>query len=248
MRILVNIVLTLSCFAALPARATNLFDEGNKYYNEEHYKTAAKSYEEYLDSSHQNADVYYNLGNAYYKSKRLGLAIWAYERALKLDPRNEDAKFNLEFVNLQTKDPIEQPEPAITEWLKRLLFGTHINLWSYLSIISSIILSLTALIFILSKSRRIRNLSLMAGMLFALLLTISTITAYFHKQALISDSEAIVITEKADVHLSPLDKAKVGFELYEGAKVTILQTNDSWTQIEVNGMTGWILEEDIKRI
>ena len=107
------------------------FKEANELYIEEHYKTAAKNYEEMLDSAHQNSEVYYNLGNAYYKSKRLGLAIWAYEKALKIDPRNEDAKFNLEFANLQTEDKIEQPNPALTEWLKRLLYGSHINLWAF---------------------------------------------------------------------------------------------------------------------
>jgi len=226
----------------------DVFAEGNNAYTEEHYKTAAQSYEAYLDSAHQNAEVYYNLGNAYYKSDRIGLAIWAYERALKLDPRNEDAKFNLEFANLQTEDQIEQPEPAISEWLKRLLFGPHTNLWAYVSIACSLLFSLVTLIFILTKSRRIRNLSLMGGMLFGMLLTISTLTAYFHKQAVLDDSEAIIISEKAEIRLSPLDKANVSFELHEGAKVKILQQNDSWTQIEVNGNSGWIMEEELKRI
>lgn len=228
--------------------AQNLFTEGNEYYIEAHYKTAAKSYEEYLDSTHQNSEVYYNLGNAYYKSDRLGLAIWAYERALKLDPRNEDAKFNLEFVNLLTEDKIEQPDPAISEWLKRLLFGPQTNLWAYVSIASSLLFSLVVLLFVLTRSRRIRNLSLMGGMLFGLLLGISTLTAYFHKAAVLDNSEAIVITEKASIRLSPLDKAKVSFELHEGAKVKILQENDSWTQIEVNGNSGWVMDEVLKRI
>jgi tetratricopeptide (TPR) repeat protein len=226
----------------------DFFAEGNAFYAEEHYKTAAQSYENHLDSAHQNSEVYYNLGNAYYKSKRIGLAIWAYERALKLDPRNEDAKFNLEFANLQTEDKIEQPDPAISEWLKRLLYGPQTNLWAYISIACSLIFSLIVLVFILTKSRRIRNLSLMGAMLFGILLTISTLTAYFHKESVLEETEAIIISEKAEIRLSPLDKAKVSFELHEGAKVKILQQSDSWTQIEVNGNSGWIMEEELKRI
>lgn len=228
--------------------ADDLFSSGNKYYSEEHYKTAAKEYESILDSSELNSEVYYNLGNAYYKSNRIGLAIWAYERALKIDPKNEDAKFNLEFVNLLTEDQIEQPEPAITEWLRRLLFGPNINLWAYISMASSVLFSFVVLLFLISKSRRIRNLSLMGGMLFGLLLGFSTITSWLHKNSLMSDNEAIIISKSAEVRVSPLDKANVSFELHEGSKVNILQQNDAWLQIEVNGNTGWIFIEDLKKI
>ncbi|MBK9191657.1 MAG: tetratricopeptide repeat protein [Crocinitomicaceae bacterium] len=233
---------------SVTAFSEDKFSEGNQFYIEEHYKTAAKSYEEGLDSSHQNSELYYNLGNAYYKSDRIGLAIWAYEKALKLDPRNEDAKFNLEFVNLLSEDKIEQPDPALSEWLKRLLFGPYINLWAYVSIASSLLFSFVVILFIITKSRRIRNLSLMGGMLMAIILVFSTLTAYFHKNSITNESEAIVISEEADIHLSPMDKAAVSFKLHEGAKVKIIQENDSWTQIEVNGNSGWILEEEIKRI
>jgi len=107
---------------SLPVFGQDAFVEGNEKYVEEHYKTALKSYESLIDSVNQSSEIYYNLGNAYYKTKNIGKAIWAYESALKTDPKNEDAKFNLEFANLQTEDKIEQPDPALTEWLKRLLF------------------------------------------------------------------------------------------------------------------------------
>lgn len=224
------------------------FEKANELYIEEHYKTAAKSYEQLLDSSHQNAEIYYNLGNAYYKSKRIGLAIWAYEKSLKINPKNEDAKFNLEFVNLQTEDKIEQPNPAISEWLKRLLFGDSINLWAFVSIASSLLLSLTILIFMVSKSRKLRNISMMSGLIFGILLLFSTTTAYFHKQSILDNSKAIIVKEKVEIRISPLKKANVSFELHEGAKIQILQENENWLQIEVNGNTGWVEQEDVMRI
>lgn len=245
---LILLVLCSALTSAVSFGMDEKFKEANELYIEEHYKTAAKNYEEMLDSAHQNSEVYYNLGNAYYKSKRLGLAIWAYEKALKIDPRNEDAKFNLEFATLLTEDKIDQPDPALTEWIKRLLYGPQINLWSFVSIASSLLFSLTVLIFIIGKSRRLRNLSMMGGLLFGLLLVFSTITAYLHKQAILTETEAIVIEKKSNIRLSPMDKANVSFELHEGAKVKILQQNDSWLQIEVNGNSGWILEEEVKKI
>lgn len=246
-KLIVFVVLTVFGSGIVFANAEK-FKEANDLYIEEHYKTAAKMYESMLDSANQNSEIYYNLGNAYYKSKRLGLAIWAYEKSLKIDPRNEDAKFNLEFANLQTVEKIEQPDPALSEWIKRILFGSHVNLWAFVSVASSLLFSLTILIFILSKSRRLRNMSMMSGLLFCLLLIFSTTTAYFHKQSILSQTEAIVISELSNVRLSPMDKAKVSFEIHEGVKVKILQQNDSWIQVEVNGNSGWILEDEVKKI
>ncbi len=245
---LILLVLCSAFFSGISFALDEKFKEANELYIEEHYKTAAKNYEEMLDSAHQNSEVYYNLGNAYYKSKRLGLAIWAYEKALKIDPRNEDAKFNLEFATLQTEDKIEQPDPALTEWLKRLLYGSHINLWAFVSIGSSLLFSLTILVFIVAKSRRIRNMSMMSGLLFGLLLIFSTTSAYFHKQSILSETEAIILEDQAYIRISPMDKANVSFKLHEGAKVKIIQQNDSWLQIEVNGNSGWIQEEEVKKI
>lgn len=221
------------------------FLEGNQKYEEEHYKTAAKLYESLLDSMTQSSNVYYNLGNAYYKSGFRGKAIWAYEMALKTDPKNEDAKFNLEFVNLQIGDPGEPSEAAVTEWLKRLLFSPRINLWSYISICCSIALSLCILVFVMPGPARRRNLSLMAGMTFALLLVFSLVTAYFHKQSILEHQEAIVVSEQVDVLLSPLQKSGVAFELEEGAKVHLLEVKETWLHIEVNGNPGWVKRENV---
>lgn len=235
-------------FISFSGRSNELFEEGNKYYAEEHYKTAAKSYESILDSSLLNSEVYYNLGNAYFKSKRLGLAIWAYERALKIDPRNEDAKFNLEFANMKTEDQIEQPEPALAEWFRRLLFGPKINLWAFVSIASSLLFALMIVIFTVSKSRRIRNLCLMSGTLLLIVLVFSTSTAYFHKDSILDESRAIIVAKEVEVKVSPLEKAEKNFLLHEGSKVTILKEKEDWTQVELNGNSGWLKSDEIRKI
>lgn len=232
-------------FVVLPLRAQDAFIEGNEMYAEEHYKTALKSYESLIDSVHYSSEIYYNLGNAYYKTKQIGKAIWAYEMALKIDPKNEDAKFNLEYVNLYTEDKIEQPKPALSEWLKRLLFSPNINLWSYLSISCSIALSVMVLLFISTRSRRRRNMSLMGGMIFALLLVFTTTTAWFHKQSILDHNEGIIVSKEAEVLLSPLEKSSLTFELREGAKVKIVEESDAWLRIEMNGNSGWVRKEDI---
>ena len=245
MRLIVYIVLS---FATTSIMAQDAFTEANKNYIEEHYKTAAKNYEKLIDSTQMSAELYYNLGNAYFKSNSIGKAIWAYETALKINPKNEDAKFNLEFVNLKTEVQIDHPEPAITEWLKRLLFGPNINLWSYASILSSFIFSFFLLIFFITKSKRRRSVSIMGGMTFFIILCVSTTTAFFHKETLTTSTEGIVIAKKVDVRISPLKKANVTFKLFEGDKVKLLEENEDWLQIDVNGNSGWIKKESIWKI
>lgn len=224
------------------------FFNANQKYREEHYKTAAKMYQELIDSLGHNAEVYYNLGNAYFKSDQLGLAIWAYKMALKIDPRNEDAQFNLEFASLQIENRVDLPEPALTEWLKRLLFGPHINFWSYASILSGFLFSACVLFFVVVRSRRLKNLSMMGGMILALAFVFSIVVAWQHKKQIESVHEAVIIVKEADIKLSPIDKAKNAFTLSEGVVVTILKEQESWIEIDVNGNSGWVLEEDIKKI
>ena len=89
-------------------------------------------------------------------------------------------------------------------------------------------------------------MSMMSGLLFGLLLIFSTTSAYFHKQSILSETEAIILEDQAYIRISPMDKANVSFKLHEGAKVKIIQQNDSWLQIEVNGNSGWIQEEEVK--
>jgi len=88
----------------------------------------------------------------------------------------------------------------------------------------------------------------MAGMAFALLLIFSTTTAYFHKKSILDHTEGIIVSEQADVLLSPLDKAAVSFELHEGAKVKLLDQNENWLQIEVSGNSGWVEKENVWEI
>jgi len=243
-----HIAFFLFLLGATSTFGQDAFADGNQKYVEEHYKTAIKSYESLIDSVTRSSEVFYNLGNAYYKTEQIGKAIWAYESALKIDPKNEDAKFNLEFANLQTADKIEQPKPALTEWLKRLLFGPQINLWAFISVGCSFALSLMILLFFMTKSRRQLNISLMGGMTFALLLIFSTIAAYFHKSSILQHSEGIIISEVVNVRLSPLEKANVTFELHEGAKVNLQDENEEWLQIEVGGNSGWVLKEEVWEI
>ena len=65
-------------------------------------------------------------------------------------------------------------------------------------------------------------------------------TAHFHKASLMTKTEAVIVNEKVEIKISPLESATKSFELNEGTKVNILDENGEWSQIEVNGNTGWL--------
>ena len=76
----------------------------------------------------------------------------------------------------------------------------------------------------------------------------SIVTAYLHKQSIINRHEGIIISNSVEIKLSPLESAKSSFELNEGTKVLLLETNEEWIQVEVNGNAGWVLKENIWEI
>jgi len=238
----------LFVFQVFLVTAQNAFDKGNEAYKNENYKKAVKAYSVDVDSAIYSSSLYYNLGNAYYKTNNIGKSIWAFERALKIDPKNEDAKKNLDFVNLQTKDKIEQPKPAITQWLTRLLFGSQINIWPIISIICSFGTSFFIFLFFFGKTAKLRNFSLLGGVFVIFLLVFSVVTAHFHKNSILKEKEAVIIVDKVKVLVSPIKKSSVSFELHEGAKIQLIGENDNWINIEVNGNSGWVEEKSIWKI
>ena len=61
--------------------ADQLFETGNKLYEERKYPEAAAAYETILAAGHASPAIYFNLGNAYFKASQTGRALVAYRRA-----------------------------------------------------------------------------------------------------------------------------------------------------------------------
>jgi len=81
-----------------------------------------------------------------------------------------------------------------------------------------------------------------------LIMVFSIITAYLHKQSILNRTEGIIVRKEVDIKKSPMETAKTNFELHEGTKVQLRETNKEWIHIEVNGNTGWVLKEDLWEI
>jgi tetratricopeptide (TPR) repeat protein len=216
------------------------FTEGNDHYEAGEYEDAIDKYSSVISEGYHSAELYYNLGNAYYRNGKLGKAIWAYESSLKIEPSHKDALFNLEFVNAQTVDHIDTQRRGFTHWLQGIAFSSRVNFWVIVSVICALFFSLSATIFIRSKKKRRRNLSLISSSLFGIGLIMSLLIGYQHKNFLTSRSNAIVIIKQVNVLVSPTEEGKISYKLTEGAKVELISEEKEWVQINLNGNHGWL--------
>jgi SH3-like domain-containing protein len=70
----------------------------------------------------------------------------------------------------------------------------------------------------------------------------------YHRVALL-DTEAVILAEQAEARFEPMEKATTYFTLYEGMKVTVLQSRKGWMKVRRgDGKSGWIRTEDTEMI
>ena len=247
--ILLVLFFALECTHSETA-ATRLYNKANQLYEEGNYEEAIAEYERILAAEIKNGYVYYNLGNAYFKSEQLGKAILSFERARRLLPRDEDINANLTFARQFTKDKIETPQPG---WIAQFIIGLH-NLFSLLEVtviawVSYVIVCFTAILYILTRSERLRSIAIHVGAV-SLVLFLLTGTSLFVKiRAAESTKLAIVMVPEVNARSGPGDEYTKMFTIHEGTKVRIRQSREGWYLISLPGGTGgWIEGETVERI
>ncbi|MEX1001263.1 MAG: tetratricopeptide repeat protein [Crocinitomicaceae bacterium] len=229
--------------------ANEAFEKGNSLYESGDFKGAIQQYSTIIAEGKHASEVYYNLGNSYYRNKEIGKAIWAYESALKIEPTHEDALFNLTHVNAQTVDKIAIDRYGFGHWVKGLIYSDSINRWAYASLIFAFLFTALFILFFQVKRQAIKNFSLLLAALCLLGLVGSGVLGYLQKFRLTENSEAVVITEKVEIKVSPKEEATTTFVLSEGTKVQVLEKEkDAWIKISLNGNQGWLPSGSIWKI
>jgi tetratricopeptide (TPR) repeat protein len=227
-----------------------LFKQGNTAYSKGQYQQAIKVYQQVVDGGYQSAVVYFNLGNAYYKQGDIPSALLYYEKAHKLAPGDEDINFNIHYANLKTTDKVEAaPEFFVTQWWHGLVLFFSVNTLSILSILAFVAGFLILILYLFSNSSAIKRASFYVGVLMIFLGLTFIFMAnrqinYFsgHHQAIIF-SGSVIVKSTPDANAKPL------FVVHEGTKVDVLQTNNSWIEVQLpNGAAGWITANDVKEI
>jgi tetratricopeptide (TPR) repeat protein len=227
-----------------------LWERANAYYTTENYQEAVSAYEQIRQSGQESARLYFNLGNAYYKTGDINNAILNYERAKLLAPNDEDIEFNLRLANQFVVTEIDAlPLPFFMRWRNNIINLYPADTWAAISI-GTFILFLTLLgLFIFGRSSNIKQLSFWFG-IFAI--TISAFTFSFaasQKKKINQRNHAIVFCPRVTVKSAPAQNSTDLFLLYEGVKVEVSDSVNTWKEIKLpDGNVGWLSDSCIVRI
>ncbi len=226
-----------------------VFQQGNRLYENGEYAQAIDRYQRLLDAGIRSGTVYYNLGNALLKENRIGEAILAYERAHRLLPRDDDVAFNLEYARALTLDkmdswasgPLARGLTAVRDVLTpleaRIVFSLMYGILTFLAI--------TAMF----APRRWRIRLLYAAVLPALgfLLASAVMGLQLYHARTVDD--AILLAPQTIARTGPGESYSTVFELHEGAKVRIQRAKRDWVEIKLpNNVIGWVSQHNLERI
>lgn len=223
-------------------------------YRSQDFKTSIDLYEKAINESvsinEVSAQLYYNLGNAYFKHNHLGKAILNYERALLLDPGDSDIRHNLRFANNRKVDRTTPTgDIFISNWFKALRNQFSSNVWAITAIVFFILFIISLAVYLFAGALWIRKTAFYSAIVLFLLMLVFNIFSFSQKKEQIRGDNAIVMVGAASVNASPDGNSNELFELHEGTKVRIKESDGNWYEIEIdNGSVGWIRKDNIEVI
>ena len=229
---------------------TALWEKANKLYTSEEYQQAASVYEQILNTGEESAKLYYNLGNAYYKAGDINNAILNYERAKILAPHDKDIDFNLQIANQYVVTSIDAlPQPFFLRWKQSVINMYPADTWSYISISSFVLFLILLGLYIFGRFVPLRRLAFWTG-IFAFLFSMFTYSfASSQKNKIKNRTQAIVFCPRVTVKSSPSETGTDLFLIYEGLKVDITDSLNTWKEIKLaDGNEGWLPDSCIVRI
>jgi tetratricopeptide (TPR) repeat protein len=223
-----------------------LLDSARMNYDKSDFETAIQQYESVLKKGLLSSDLYYNLGNAYYRNGQLGYCILNYEKALKLNPSHENTTFNLALVKAKRMDKFDEvPQFSFT----LLLIGANKYIsHNYSSIIGSLLILISALVFIYGKKAKVKkfiNYSRI-GITFGFIITLIT---WKQQTAVKEYKNGIVVAKSSNIFSEPNPNSTLLFEIHEGVKLEFLSESNGWVNIKTPANEiGWIEDFTIESI
>lgn len=192
----------------------------------------------------------YNIGNCHFKLNDIPNAILFYERAYKLAPGDVDVRANLDLARQQVVDRVsELPKFTLGSTWAGLRGGNDPDQWARRALWCTLLTFLILALATLATKRSMRR-ALYAASGLGVLMTLVALgfAAYRHKE-LTDDSAAIIMTAKVDVRSEPRAASTNLFVLHKGTKVTVLDEEDGWCEVELaNGSVGWAPPSSLVRI
>ena len=243
-----------SAATAMEQRSVSAVEEAAEAYRAGDFRKSIQQYEmlvkEALARNSESATLYYNLGNAYFRDNQLAKAILNYERAYLLEPGNGDIRHNLRFAQNMTEDRIEHVGIFfLKDWFKSVRDFNSSNRWAVISIVSYLLFLTCVALFLFLRLLWARKTAFYSGILFLLLIVVTTSFAFSQKRERTQRNVAIVMVGAAAVNASPDMNSNRLFELHEGTKVSIRNSDGNWYEIEIaNGSVGWTEQKNVEVI
>ena len=226
-----------------------LFDEGNRLYQQEDYQGALDNYLRIREAGFESPGLYYNIGNAYFKANELGRAILYYERARRLAPGDPDILANLELARSLGADEII-PLPRF--WLLR------VGSWWMNLFPRSLLIGLTAagylmaagavvvLVLRLGAASWVRRAAVAGGVVVLLL----GVTLAARETGLGQPLHAVVLAAEVGVQSAPSDDPALQlFVIHEGTRVRMDRRSEEWVEVVLDdGKVGWVRAEVLEEV
>lgn len=217
---------------------TSAFNRASVYYEQANYDEAIRQYNSILESGWESGNLYYNLGNCYFKKGELGRAILNYEKARRLIPLDKDLESNYEYAcSLIKSQTVASKKSLPLRVLNNLFEKFTIDVLTILLSVLYILILVGIIIIFFFKQFRKHALFLVAFMAAFLIIGFVGLNG----QNALLNKEAIIISEQVDAKFEPMDKATTFFTLYEGMKVKVISSKDSWYKVRrQDNKSGWI--------
>lgn len=249
-RYIIILLLIIPGFLSAQEENEQLWEKANAYYTTEEYQQAISAYEQILSSGEESAKLYFNLGNAYYKAGDINNAILNYERAKLLAPQDKDIAFNLQIANQFVVTKIEAlPQPFFLRWRTSVINKNSADTWAFISVLSFVLFLILLGLFLFSRIPGIRRFSFWIGILVVLFSGFTYSFAAKQKKKMVNRKEAIVFCPRVTVKSAPRQSGTDLFLIYEGLKVEITDSLNSWKEIKLaDGNEGWLPDSCIVKI
>ncbi len=247
--ILLALAPLIHAFGLSRAEADSLTARGSTAYAAGDYVAALDLFDS-VRTDYSSPSLLFNIGNCHFKLNDIPHAILFYERALRLAPGDEDVKANLELARQNVVDRVnELPSFSLGSTWGRLRGGRDADQWARRSLWACLLFFALLTGGMLAEQRTLRRILLGTGGLVLVAMLISVAFASFRHGEVTDDSVAIILAPKVDVRSEPRESTTVLFVLHKGTKVTVLQVDNGWSEVQLaNGSVGWAPPSTLERI
>lgn len=216
------------------------FINGNTFYQQKKWDSAAHYYQLCVASHSINATVYYNLGNSWYRLGKMGYAVLAYKQALKRRPDYKAAADNLSLAENKLPNRVIGPEPVFFQrWWQAMTRPDRAELWA---IVALIFFTLAITMLIARKIGKGGSFTTIRVIVIAFILWIlCLVMAFASAMAVKTTNEAVVIVPSVTLRQSGSEQSAGMGKVTEGTVARLDSAGNTWLSVTLpDGRVGWL--------